>query len=124
MHSQQLLHEIDILSPELQKQVSDFVVFLLRQPSRVRTAHLFQSPAFVKVRAAHPIRLYISHVKRYYLPMPIKSFKCAETESLFKRHRIKRFAHIESVARRKLEQLDWASVLDDLRVPPAIDWKH
>jgi proteic killer suppression protein len=50
--------------------------------------------------------------------MPIKFFKCAETESLFKRHRIKRFANIESVARRKLEQLDWASVLDDLRVPP------
>ena len=62
--------------------------------------------------------LYISHVWRYYLQMPIKSFKCAETESLFKRHRIKRFTNIESVARRKLEQLDWASVLDDLRVPP------
>lgn len=50
--------------------------------------------------------------------MSIKSFKCSETESLFKRQRIKRFTNIESVARRKLEQLDWASVLDDLRVPP------
>jgi proteic killer suppression protein len=50
--------------------------------------------------------------------MPIKSFKCADTESLFKRQRVKRFANIESVARRKLEQLEWAGALDDLRVPP------
>ena len=26
--------------------------------------------------------------------------------------------NIESVARRKLEQIDWAGVLEDLRVPP------
>lgn len=51
--------------------------------------------------------------------MSIKSFKCTDTESLFKRQRIRRFTNIESVARRKLEQLDWAGVLDDLRVPPA-----
>lgn len=50
--------------------------------------------------------------------MTIKSFKCIETEHLFKRQRIRRFTNIESVARRKLEQLDWAGVLDDLRVPP------
>ena len=34
MHSQQLLHEIEILPPELQKQVSDFVVFLRRQQQK------------------------------------------------------------------------------------------
>ena len=28
MHGQQLLQEIEILPPELQKQVSDFVIFL------------------------------------------------------------------------------------------------
>ena len=50
--------------------------------------------------------------------MSIKSFKCADTERLFKRQRVRRFTNIESVARRKLEQLDWAGVLDDLRVPP------
>ena len=50
--------------------------------------------------------------------MSIKSFKCTETESLFKRQRIRRFTSIASVARRKLEQLDWAGILDDLRVPP------
>ena len=31
MHGQQLLYEIEILPPELQKQVSDFVVFLRKQ---------------------------------------------------------------------------------------------
>jgi proteic killer suppression protein len=50
--------------------------------------------------------------------MAIKTFKCAETECLFKRLRIKRFVNIEAVARRKLEQLEWAEVLDDLRAPP------
>ena len=50
--------------------------------------------------------------------MSIKSFKCADTERLFRRQRVRRFMNIESVARRKLEQLDWAGVLDDLRVPP------
>lgn len=65
-----------------------------------------------------PGALYIHHASRYYLHMSIKSFKCTDTESLFKRQRIRRFTNIESVARRKLEQLDWAGVLDDLRVPP------
>jgi len=41
-----------------------------------------------------------------------------ETERLFKRQSVKRFTNIEPVARRKLEQLEWADVFDDLRVPP------
>ena len=48
----------------------------------------------------------------------ILTFKCAETGSLFQRHRVKRFANIESVARRKLDQLHAAATLDFLRVPP------
>lgn len=48
----------------------------------------------------------------------IESFKCRETEALHARERIKRFVNIESVARRKLRQLDLAARLDDLRVPP------
>jgi proteic killer suppression protein len=70
----------------------------------------------LRAKAVH--RLDVNHAPRYYLQMPIKSFKCADTESLFKRQRVKRFANIESVARRKLEQLEWAGALDDLRVPP------
>jgi hypothetical protein len=34
MHGQQLLHEIEILPPELQKQVSDFVIFLRKQQQK------------------------------------------------------------------------------------------
>jgi toxin HigB-1 len=48
----------------------------------------------------------------------IKSFRCADTARLLNRERVSRFRNIESVARRKLEQLEWSSALEDLRVPP------
>ena len=50
--------------------------------------------------------------------MAIKSFKCKETEALFKGNRVPRWVNIERAALRKLEQLDWSTILDDLRVPP------
>lgn len=50
--------------------------------------------------------------------MSIKSFKCSDTEALFKRERQRRFVNIESVALRKLEQLNMAGALEDLRIPP------
>jgi len=50
--------------------------------------------------------------------MAIVSFRCPETEKLFRRERVKRFRNIEAVARRKLEQLEWSETLGDLRVPP------
>ena len=48
----------------------------------------------------------------------IKTFKCADTQALSKGERVKRFANIAPVARRKLRQLEIAARLDDLRVPP------
>jgi proteic killer suppression protein len=48
----------------------------------------------------------------------IKSFRSADTEALAKGRRVKRFASIESIARRKLRQLEIANVLEDLRIPP------
>jgi len=48
----------------------------------------------------------------------IRTFKCADTEALSKSNRVKRFANIEAVARRKLRQLEIAARLDDLRVSP------
>ena len=48
----------------------------------------------------------------------IVSFKSAETEVLASGRRVKRFESIESVARRKLRQLQIAGRLEDLRVPP------
>ena len=50
--------------------------------------------------------------------MPIKSFKCKDSHALFLGQRIRRWVNIERSALRKLEQLDWSMVLEDLRVPP------
>jgi proteic killer suppression protein len=48
----------------------------------------------------------------------IKSFRCKDTEQLFRRERVKRFRNIEQVARRKLEMLDAATAVTEVRVPP------
>jgi len=48
----------------------------------------------------------------------IKSFRCKETENLFQDEAISRFRNIERVARRKLEMLEAATELNDLRQPP------
>ncbi|WP_423226125.1 type II toxin-antitoxin system RelE/ParE family toxin [Candidatus Amarolinea aalborgensis] len=48
----------------------------------------------------------------------IVSFKSSDTESLANGQRVQRFVNIESVARRKLRQLQIAGRLEDLRVPP------
>lgn len=39
-------------------------------------------------------------------------------QALFEGHRVKRWVNIERPALRKLAQLDWSAVLDDLKVPP------
>jgi len=48
----------------------------------------------------------------------IVSFKDADTERLAGGQRVKRFGKIQSVARRKLRQLEVAGRLEDLRIPP------
>ena len=48
----------------------------------------------------------------------IRSFRCADTEALFATGKSRRFAHIRSVAERKLTQAHAAATLDSLRVPP------
>lgn len=50
--------------------------------------------------------------------MAIASFKCQDTQRLFTSGKSRRFASIQSVAERKLAQLDAAQTLDFLRVPP------
>lgn len=49
--------------------------------------------------------------------MPIKSFRCKDTRRLFERTPVRRFGMIESVARRKLEQINAAATLEFLRAP-------
>lgn len=48
----------------------------------------------------------------------IRSFRCKDTERLFQRESVRRFKAIEAVARRKLEMIEAAQTLQDLRVPP------
>jgi proteic killer suppression protein len=60
----------------------------------------------------------VINAARYYPGKPILSFKCKDTQALFERRLPGRFANIEAVARRKLEQLNMAGRLDDLRIPP------
>ena len=50
--------------------------------------------------------------------MTIKSFKCKDTEALFLGKRVPRWVNVERSALRKLAQLDWSAVLEDLRAPP------
>lgn len=48
----------------------------------------------------------------------IQNFQCSDTQALFTGKRVARFANIESVALRKLQQLHAAVTLDFLRLPP------
>jgi len=48
----------------------------------------------------------------------IKSFKDTDTKQLFEGEPVKRWKHIEPVARRKLVMIDAAVKLEDLKVPP------
>lgn len=48
----------------------------------------------------------------------IRSFRCKDTERLAAGYRSRRFVAIERVAQRKLAQLDAATTLDFVRVPP------
>lgn len=56
-------------------------------------------------------------VMRYYKYM-IASFECRDAEALFNGQRVGKFTGIESVAMRKLDMLDIAARIEDLKVPP------
>jgi toxin HigB-1 len=50
--------------------------------------------------------------------MAICSFLCNDTQKLFEGVRVAPWVAIERPALRKLAQLEWSVVLDDLRAPP------
>ena len=51
--------------------------------------------------------------------MVIESFRCPDTERLFRRERVARFVNIESAARRRLDALHLATTLRDLLARPS-----
>lgn len=48
----------------------------------------------------------------------IRSFKDDDTQTLFNHGRVRRFMKIERIALRKLQQLDIALSIEDMRIPP------
>lgn len=48
----------------------------------------------------------------------IRSFRCKHTQALFEGRTPARFRQIDTAARRKLDMLDAAVCLNDLRIPP------
>jgi proteic killer suppression protein len=55
----------------------------------------------------------------------IKNFRCKDTLSLFENKTPRRFRSIAVVAERKLQMLDSAKAITDLKSPPrGIDWRH
>ena len=58
--------------------------------------------------------------KRQFIRRPNgdQALQVQDTEALFLGKRVRRWINVERPALRKLEQLDWSAVLDDLRVPP------
>lgn len=49
----------------------------------------------------------------------IKSFQDKNTERIFKRQRVKRFSlSLQKLAQRKLDLIDGADLIEDLRTPP------
>lgn len=63
------------------------------------------------------ITLDVNNAPRHHWAMII-SFKCKDTEKLASGRRVRRFVNFERVALRKIRQLQAASQLDDLKVPP------
>jgi len=50
--------------------------------------------------------------------MTIRSFRCADTEALYAGQHPRRFRNFEAAAQRKLQMLDAAEDIRDLRAPP------
>ena len=64
------------------------------------------------------VTLYFSRIPECGILPVIRSFADKKTEALFRDERVKEFQGIARAAKRKLEMLDAASRLDDLKVPP------
>jgi len=71
-----------------------------------------------RLREPPPITCLTYYAEHYTISIMIKSFRCKDTEALYKGESPKRFRAIETVAVRKLQMLEAAHQLRDLRSPP------
>jgi proteic killer suppression protein len=84
------------------------------------------SPGFLSANSCAGKKLVRDHSYSFlvlwlialYTTVMIKTFRDKDTKRLFNREAVKRFREMERAARRKLEMLDAAEVLDNLRNPP------
>lgn len=93
------------------------------RPGRLRraTAWFEDHPQVARVAASRAAAIDASFYLIPWSGIPchvIRSFRDKDTEKLFQRTPVRRWQDIERVARRKLEQLNAAPRLDDLRIPP------
>lgn len=75
-------------------------------------------PSRPRVTRSSPPAALASYSISIYDTRVIRTFADKNTEALFNGVRVRRLVNIEKPARRKLEYLDAAAVLEDLRVPP------
>jgi proteic killer suppression protein len=77
------------------------------------------APAGSMNAAKGAVAIFTLSVKRAILKWVIESFRCPDTERLFRRERVARFVNIESAARRRLDALHVAAALRDLLARPS-----
>jgi len=56
--------------------------------------------------------------------MPITSFDCRDTQSIFHGRRVARFRNIEAIAMRKLAMLNRVRRIEELKIPLVIGLRH
>lgn len=98
-------------------ELMTFLPFAPARPSEPRCPRIGRSRAS-RARRFALVRLTYS-VQKLSSLVAIASFKCPETQDVFEGTRGARFANLRSVLERKLQMLDAAVSLNDLRIPPA-----
>jgi len=91
----------------------------IRRSRKVRSWAVPAVASVVMKRAIDPNGLILYATRNTLGVVAIASFACPDTEQLFRSGQNRRFANMAKVALRKLDMLNAAIILADLRVLPA-----
>lgn len=69
------------------------------------------------------LRDLMFNVSRYIIIAMIQTFHCKHTEALYEGGNPRQFQAFQAQAQRKLEMLDAARIIEDLRDPPGTGWR-